>query len=65
LVFDESTPEENTALKVVEQVAQSFAIDTPAVYVLPDEVGVNALTAGFQISRYRNYFNVGCITKFG
>jgi len=48
LVFDESTPEESTALKVVEQVAQSFAIDTPAVYVLPDEVGVNALTAGFR-----------------
>ena len=48
LVFDESTPEESTALKVVEQVAQSFKIDTPAVYVLPDEVGVNALTAGFK-----------------
>ena len=48
LVFDESTPEESTALKVVEQLARSFAIDTPAVYVLPDEVGVNALTAGFR-----------------
>lgn len=48
LVFDESTPEENTALRVVEQVAKSFSIDTPAVYVLPDEIGVNALTAGFK-----------------
>jgi len=48
LVFDESTPEESTALKVVDQVAKSFNIDTPAVYVLPDEVGVNALTAGFR-----------------
>ncbi|WP_171503717.1 M48 family metalloprotease [Acinetobacter haemolyticus] len=48
LVYEESTPEESTALKVAEQVAKSFAIETPAVYVLPDEVGVNALTAGFK-----------------
>ena len=48
LVLDESTPEESTALKVVAQVAKSFAMDTPAVYVLPDEIGVNALTAGFK-----------------
>ncbi|MDV2439117.1 M48 family metalloprotease [Acinetobacter gerneri] len=43
----ESTPEENKALKLTEQLSKSFAIDVPAVYVLPDEIGVNALTAGF------------------
>ncbi|CAD9196570.1 hypothetical protein QAC21B_02721 [Acinetobacter bohemicus] len=43
----ESIPEENVALRVTEQLANTFLIETPAVYVLPDEVGVNALTAGF------------------
>ena len=43
----ESIPEENIALKITEQLADTFVIDTPAVYVLPGEVGVNALTAGF------------------
>lgn len=47
LSFIESTPEENTALKLVDKLAQRFSIDVPAVYVLPDEIGVNALTAGF------------------
>ncbi|OTG83150.1 M48 family metalloprotease [Acinetobacter sp. ANC 4648] len=43
----ESTPEESIALKLTDKLAVSFGIDVPAVYVLPDEVGVNALTAGF------------------
>ncbi|MGE8557903.1 MULTISPECIES: M48 family metalloprotease [unclassified Acinetobacter] len=43
----ESIPEESIALKITEQLANTFLIDVPAVYVLPDEVGVNALTAGF------------------
>ncbi len=43
----ESTPEESIALKITEKLADTFLIETPAVYVLPDEVGVNALTAGF------------------
>ena len=43
----ESIPEESIALKITEQLADTFLIDAPAVYVLPDEVGVNALTAGF------------------
>jgi Zn-dependent protease with chaperone function len=43
----ESIPEESIALKITEQLAETFLIDTPTVYVLPDEVGVNALTAGF------------------
>ena len=43
----ESIPEESVALKIIEQLADTFVIDTPAVYVLPGEVGVNALTAGF------------------
>ncbi|WP_171263105.1 M48 family metalloprotease [Acinetobacter terrae] len=43
----ESIPEESVALKITEQLADTFVIDTPAVYVLPNEVGVNALTAGF------------------
>ena len=42
-----STPEESTALKLTEQLSQTFMIDTPVLYVLPDEVGVNALTVGF------------------
>lgn len=43
----ESIPEESIALRIVEQLADTFLIEVPAVYVLPDEVGVNALTAGF------------------
>ena len=43
----ESTPEESVALKLTAKLAVTFKIDLPAVYVLPDEVGVNALTAGF------------------
>jgi len=43
----ESTPEESTALKLTEQLADTFQIPAPTVYVLPDEIGVNALTAGF------------------
>jgi Zn-dependent protease with chaperone function len=43
----ESIPEESVALKITEQLADTFLIETPAVYVLPGEVGVNALTAGF------------------
>ncbi len=43
----ESIPEESVALRMTEQLADTFLIDTPALYVLPDEVGVNALTAGF------------------
>ncbi|POU25061.1 peptidase M48 [Acinetobacter sp. ACNIH3] len=43
----ESVPEESVALKIAEQLADTFLIEPPAVYVLPDEVGVNALTAGF------------------
>ncbi len=47
LNLSESTPEESAALKLTEQLAQTFAIETPSVYVLSEEVGVNALTAGF------------------
>lgn len=47
LSFIESTPEECITLRLVERLAETFCIDVPAVYVLPDEVGVNALTAGF------------------
>ena len=43
----ESIPEESVALRMTEQLADTFLIDTPALYILPDEVGVNALTAGF------------------
>lgn len=43
----ESIPEESIALKITEQLADTFLIEAPAIYVLPDEVGVNALTAGF------------------
>lgn len=43
----ESIPEESLALRMTEQLADTFLIGIPALYVLPDEVGVNALTAGF------------------
>lgn len=43
----ESTPEEYSALKIIRELATKFNIETPALYILPDEVGVNALTAGF------------------
>lgn len=48
LSYMDSTPEESVALKLTQRLAESFAIDTPSLYVLPDEIGVNALTAGFQ-----------------
>ena len=48
LTIIESTPEESTALRLAEKLAQNFLIDTPTLYVLPDEIGVNALTAGFR-----------------
>lgn len=47
LNLSESTPEESVALKITQHLADKFLIDVPAVYVLPDEVGVNTLTAGF------------------
>lgn len=47
LILMESTPEESVALKITEKLAQTFAIDVPSLYVLADEIGVNALTAGF------------------
>ncbi|WP_273776839.1 M48 family metalloprotease [Acinetobacter sp. GSS19] len=43
----ESTPEEMTVLRLTEQLAQNFSIEPPGIYVLSDEVGVNAFTAGF------------------
>lgn len=43
----ESIPEESVALKITQQLSETFLIDTPALYALPDEIGVNALTAGF------------------
>lgn len=47
LSWIESTPEEGAALKIAEKLADTFDIDVPSLYVLPDEIGVNALTAGF------------------
>ena len=43
----ESIPEESAALQITQQLADTFLIEPPALYVLADEVGVNALTAGF------------------
>ena len=43
----ESIPEESVALRLTEQLADTFLIEAPAVYVLQEEVGINALTAGF------------------
>src|SRR5690606_36689667 len=42
----ESIPEESAALQITQQLADTLLIEPPAVYVLPDEVGVNTLTAG-------------------
>lgn len=46
LNFIESTPEEYQALKITTELAQKFLIDAPVLYVLADEVGINAFTAG-------------------
>ncbi len=43
----ESTPEGSVAIHLNEHLAQKFMINPPTLYVLPDEIGVNALTAGF------------------
>ena len=45
--FLESTPEEFKALQITENLSKKFDIEVPSIYVLTDEVGVNALTAGF------------------
>ncbi|NHB57093.1 M48 family metalloprotease [Acinetobacter shaoyimingii] len=47
LRHSESVPEESVALRITERLAENFDIDVPTLYVLPDEVGVNALVAGF------------------
>ena len=43
----ESIPEESVAIKIADKLAKNFEIEVPTLYILPDEVGVNALTAGF------------------
>ena len=43
----ESTPEESIALELADKFAETFEIDSPTLYILPDEVGVDALAAGF------------------
>ncbi|WP_298143462.1 peptidase M48 [uncultured Acinetobacter sp.] len=43
-----STPEEYSALKINQQLAERFLNTAPTLYVLPDEVGVNLLSAGFK-----------------
>ena len=42
-----STPEEHSALKINQQLAEEFLNTAPTLYVLPDEVGINVLSAGF------------------
>lgn len=44
----ESVPEESAALRIAEKLAENFIIPVPTLYVLPDEIGVNALAAGFK-----------------
>ncbi|WP_425283449.1 peptidase M48 [Acinetobacter boissieri] len=46
LDISECTPEELIAVQITESLAEQFNIVVPSVYILPDEVGVNALTAG-------------------
>lgn len=44
----ECAPEEISAVQLTRCLAEKFNIPAPAVYVLPDEIGVNALTAGIK-----------------
>ncbi|MBF7682138.1 peptidase M48 [Acinetobacter sp. B5B] len=46
LDISECTPEEMIAVHITESLAEQFNIVVPSVYILPHEVGVNALTAG-------------------
>ncbi|MBF7694981.1 M48 family metalloprotease [Acinetobacter rathckeae] len=46
LDISECTPEELVAVQITETLAEQFHIVVPSVYILPNEVGVNALTAG-------------------
>lgn len=46
LDISECTPEELAAVQITVSLAEKFNIVVPSVYILPDEVGVNALTAG-------------------
>lgn len=46
LVKLESTPEEYIALKITMELARKFSIAPPAIYVLADEIGINALSVG-------------------
>lgn len=47
LTLMESIPEESIALTITEKLANTYSIQTPALYIIPNEVGVNSLTAGF------------------
>lgn len=46
LILSECAPEELMALELTQKLADQFQVSTPAVYVLPNEIGVNVLTAG-------------------
>lgn len=74
LSWIESTPEEGAALKIAEKLANTFDLDVPSLYVLPDEIGVNALTAGFHPKdtviiltwgRYKIWMNLSCMVCLG
>ena len=44
-----STPEESIALELSNKLAYKFGVEPPQLYLLPDEIGVNAFTAGFKM----------------
>jgi Zn-dependent protease with chaperone function len=50
LTIVESIPEEFRVLKITSELAETFLMESPAVYVLPDEIGINAISAGTHVN---------------
>lgn len=44
-----TTPEESIALEISNKLAYKFGVEPAQLYLLPDEIGVNAFTAGFKM----------------
>src|SRR6266404_3750139 len=54
-------PYERRLLNVVEEMAIASGVPVPAVYVLPEEPGINALAVGLDVSRSAIAVTDGCL----
>src|SRR5437016_13865102 len=56
-----SDPHQRRLLNVVEEMAIASGVPVPAVYLLPDEPGINALAVGLDASRSAIAVTDGCL----